>query len=137
MAGLSPRLPLRRDAQDGYLLNKDFKDLVQQNFKMLMLTNPGERIMDPDFGIGLRTFLFEQNTPGTCSQIESKIRSQVGMYLPYLRIVNIRFDQPLEINNMAGNLLSIKVKYFIEPLQIEADIAFEFDFNLDNIPTLI
>ena len=138
MAGLSPKLPLSLDGQDtGYFLIKDFKDLVQQNLKMLILTNPGERIMDPDFGVGLRTFLFEQNTPGTYSQIESKIRSQVGIYLSYLKIINIRFDQQSGLGNPSGNLLNIKIRYFVEPLQVEGDISFEFNFDLDNIPTLV
>lgn len=137
MAGLSPKLPLRRDDQDGYLLNKDFKDLVQQNFKMLVLTNPGERIMDPEFGVGLRRFLFEQNNPQTYSQIESKMREQVSRYLSYLKIKNISFNRPSGLDNLSENLLSIKIVYFIEPLQIENDIVFNFNFDLDFIPRLV
>mgnify|MGYP003113149665 CR=1 FL=1 len=134
MAGLSPELPLRRDEVDGYRLNKTFRDLVQQNFKMLMLTNPGERIMDPEFGIGLRTFLFEQNTPGTYAQIESRIRAQVGAYLSYIRILNIEFKKSTGLDNLYDNLLTVRVRYFIEPLQIENDVSFELDFDLDFIP---
>ena len=137
MAGLSPKLPLRRDDQDGYLLNKDFRDLVRQNFKMLMLTNPGERIMDPNFGVGLRRYLFEQNNSQTYSQIESKVREQVSRYLSYLKIKNISFTRPSGLDNLSENLLSIKIKYFIEPLQIENDIVFNFDFDLDFIPRLV
>ena len=46
MAGLSPKLPLTLDPADGYALNKDLKELSRQNMKMLILTNPGERIIN-------------------------------------------------------------------------------------------
>ena len=58
MAGLSPKLPIQKDPVDGFALTKTFKEMVKQNFKNLMLTSPGERIMDPEFGVGLRRFLF-------------------------------------------------------------------------------
>ena len=56
--GLSPKLPLTKDPQDGYALNKEYVELVQQNLKMILLTAPGERIMEPEFGVGLRNYLF-------------------------------------------------------------------------------
>ena len=61
MAGLSPKLPMRRSFQDGYLMNQTLKEVIQQNLKGLLLTSPGERVKDPLFGVGLRDFLFEQN----------------------------------------------------------------------------
>ena len=62
--GIAPKIPLKVDQVDGpYGLIKDYVELVKQNFKMLLLTNPGERIMNPDFGVGLRRYLFEMNGP--------------------------------------------------------------------------
>ena len=58
MAGISVKLPLSVSAQDGaYTLNKDLLSVVKQNFKMLILTNPGEKIMDPEVGVGIQKFL--------------------------------------------------------------------------------
>ena len=30
--------------------------MIKQNLKMLILTNPGERVMDPEFGVGIKQF---------------------------------------------------------------------------------
>ena len=47
--------------KDGpFKLNKTLGEVVRQNFKNLVLTSPGERIMLPDFGAGLRRLLFDQ-----------------------------------------------------------------------------
>ena len=86
MAGLSPKLPLHRNFEDGYALNKTFKDLTRQNLKMLILTSPGERLMFPLFGVGLRRYLFRNADATTFSEIRNKINSQVRRYMPYVSI---------------------------------------------------
>ena len=49
-SGLAPRLPLVFDNVFGpYGLITDYKELVTQNLKMLILTSPGERMMDTQF----------------------------------------------------------------------------------------
>ena len=55
MNGISPKLPLLVDKQDGpYGLNKRLNQSIKQNFKNLILTSPGERVMIPEFGVGLK-----------------------------------------------------------------------------------
>ena len=58
--GYSLKLPLLHDSVDGYYkLNKTLSEVVRQNIKMIVLTTPGERMMNPDFGVGARNYLFE------------------------------------------------------------------------------
>ena len=62
MSGISPKLPLATGFKNGvYELNTDVLQAMEQNLKNLVLTSPGERVMDPLFGVGLKNFLFEQN----------------------------------------------------------------------------
>ena len=78
LQGISPKLPLTYSKTDGpYLLNKNLKETVKQNFKMLVLTSPGERVMVPDFGVGINSFLFEAMDDSTYSQVVQKIQEQV------------------------------------------------------------
>ena len=52
MAGLAARLPLQTSLTDGvYDLLKDIKSVTAQNIKMIVFTNPGERVMDINFGV--------------------------------------------------------------------------------------
>ena len=85
--GYSPKLPLK-EAESGAVfgLNESLREAIQQNVKMLVLTSPGERIMDPNFGVGIRNYLFEQNTPQTHTSIKTKIIRQTQEYLPFLEI---------------------------------------------------
>ena len=55
--GLSVKLPLQVNTVDGaYALNKNLEEMAEQNLKMVILTNPGERVMIPEFGAGIRQF---------------------------------------------------------------------------------
>ena len=55
---LTPALPLKESGELDYKHVDEYGDLVRQNFKNLLLTIPGERMMDPDFGVGIQRFLF-------------------------------------------------------------------------------
>mgnify|MGYP003626268629 FL=1 len=91
MSGISPKLPLYTDPVDGIALNKTLKQMTRQNLKMIILTSPGERIMHPKFGVGLRRYLFMNNTQSTLSDISRKIEQQVRTYLPSVSIRSIKF----------------------------------------------
>jgi len=95
MASLGIALPITHDSGDGFTMLKSVESMIKQNFKMLILTIPGERIMEPEFGIGLKRFLFSMQSENPASSIEATIRSQVKTYLPVVSIkdVRIRTDQ--------------------------------------------
>ena len=91
--GISPALPLNYDQLDGpYRLTKTIKETISQNFKHLVLTNPGEKIMDPDFGVGIRQFLFELDNGGVQEEIRERIYQQAGKYLSSVQVLDIRFS---------------------------------------------
>ena len=116
MAGLSPKLPLVRDPNDGYALTKNLKQVAAQNFKMLILTNPGERIMDVNFGVGILGYLFENNNQQTYDQIRSKIEEQTSRYLPYIQIRDITFSSSNIVNTDPSDSIVLRIVYFIKPL---------------------
>ena len=132
MPGLSPKLPLHIDQIDGYALNKNFKEVARQNLKMVILTNPGERIMIPDFGVGIRTYLFANATQTTFNTIRKRINDQVTKYLPYISIDEIKFlserNDFTQINiepNASSNYLQIQVKYRIPSVFITDELLLE------------
>jgi phage baseplate assembly protein W len=50
--------------------------------RVILATEPGERLMLPAFGAGLRRFLFEPNIPATHRQIEDAVRRAVARWEP-------------------------------------------------------
>ena len=109
MAGLAPKLPLTQDSRDGYTLLKTMDNMFKQNLKMLILTVPGERVMDPGYGVGMKTYLFNRFCESTYANIDSKIREQVQIYMPFIKIQRIAFNG----GSQDMNQLSISIKYSI------------------------
>lgn len=122
MSGVSAKLPITTSNIDGtYRLTKTVSEALSQNLKMIILTNPGEKMMNPNFGVGLRKYLFEQNTPEVYGEISSKIQEQAGRYLPQINIKNIKFNETnlgnVDSENMMDSaLVSITIEFSVRPL---------------------
>jgi phage baseplate assembly protein W len=126
MAGFGPKLPLKLGTEQGYTLISDLKNLSKQNFLMLLLTNPGERIMDNNFGVGVRRLLFENNSALFRSNFEQRLRTQAQEYVPYITVTNVDYSN----SNEDGYLLSVKITYFIVPLGELVNVTIEANGNI-------
>ena len=116
LEGISVKLPLTYDPADGpYLLNKTLGETIKQNIKMLVLTSPGERIMDPNFGIGLRNFLFESIGDETFTDIVTRMKDQLAEYIPVVNLESVEFITSDEDSTIPINEIVVSVKYNIEP----------------------
>jgi len=124
--GLSVALPLRTDSVDGaYTLHKSLKDMAEQNLKMVILTSPGERVMIPEFGVGIRNYLFEPNNDQTINTIRDRIREQVGKYLPYLKLMSLELFSPrISLQEGTDNTaLIVKIKYSIPAANVISELT--------------
>ena len=62
---------------------------VRQAIYTLLDTDPGERVMRPDFGCGLRRYLMQPNNPATRAGIEREIMQSLTRWEPRVRLVDI------------------------------------------------
>ena len=119
--GISVLLPLIYDKQDGpFKLNKTIQETVKQNFKNLVLTNKGERIMDPLFGVGIYSYLFENYSSAVEFIIRTEIISQTSKYLPFISVQEFSLSQ-MSTNE---NQFYIYIKYFINSLNVLDELTF-------------
>jgi phage baseplate assembly protein W len=108
--------------------DEDFTDpltQIKQNFRTLLLTRAGEKLGDPQFGIGMQNYLFEMNTIDTQSKINSRIRSQVNIYMSYITIREINL-QRFENNE---NGLYIAITYYVPQINQQDQIVVDFPEN--------
>ena len=127
MQGIGPILPLSRDSQFGYYsLNVSYKNQVEQNFKTLMLTAPGERVMNPDFGVGLRHFLFEQKIL-VVPKIKQRIMNQVRKYMPYVKVNRLLFDSTSNQKQLVDDsiLLTVKIEYEVPDFNLATELILQ------------
>lgn len=58
---------------DGALRLAVSDQAVAQSIRLILATNPGERVMRPDFGAGLAAFVFEPINAGTLVRIRNRV----------------------------------------------------------------
>lgn len=114
MAGISPKLPLTNSNQEiGYVLNKNLNESIKQNFRNLLLTNPGEKTFDPLFGAGLEDFLFENESDFLVENVKKRINIQAQRYMPFLSLNKV--DVSINSDN---NKISVSVLYSVNTLSL-------------------
>jgi phage baseplate assembly protein W len=119
--GISVKLPLVYNSEDGpYQLTKTLPETIKQNFKNLVFTAPGERIMDTTFGVGIHHLLFENDNDDAIDLFKERLYDQTQKYLPFVSIVNVE----TEMNN---HTLNVEIQYFIPQLGIGDDLVINLD----------
>jgi len=102
-------LPMVNAVGSGFKLNYTTLDQAYANAKNLLLTNRGERIMQPDFGCNLKNSLFEQLTDDIVENLEEGIRSQFNFWLPYIAINELKITPSID-NHYLKIELTISLK---------------------------
>ena len=64
-------------------------DKVRQSIWIILETEPGERIMRPDFGCGLRRYLMKPNTAATRALMQRDIERSLLLWEPRIRLEEI------------------------------------------------
>ena len=60
----------------------------KSNLLNLLLTQQGERVNHPNFGVGLKNLLFEQNVD--IDQLKEIIQIQTSRYVPGIKVTNVQ-----------------------------------------------
>jgi phage baseplate assembly protein W len=101
-------LPLQV-AGTGFRQTYNTTDQSKSNIKNLLLTQKGERILQPEFGSGLQSILFDFNDDDVATKIEDTINEAFEMWLPYVTIADIVVEQTDELKDR--NRVSISLKF--------------------------
>lgn len=81
---------------------------AKSNLKNLLLTKKGERVMQPNFGTGLHSLLFEQIDDSFEEKIQETITRNVSYWLPYINIKSIDVEMTNELKDQNRVNLSLQ-----------------------------
>jgi phage baseplate assembly protein W len=77
----------------GFTQTYNTTEQIKSNIKNLLLTQKGERILQPEFGSGLHEILFDFNNDDIEGKIEDAINAAFEQWLPYVTIADIVVEQ--------------------------------------------
>lgn len=120
----------------GLLHSQGGVEQIKSDLLILLMTNPGERPMLPQFGTPLRELVFDQNDASLAARAREMIARSIRMWEPRITIQQIdvttapedSFDQ--ESGADTGHVLGIRIAFFdpanineVQELKLEVPLA--------------
>jgi len=102
-------------------LHKD-EDSVKESIKNLILTDRGERLMQPQLGGNIYAMIFESLTPATLKLIEENVRSTINLYEPRAELQDVTAS-----SNIDDNAVNVSITFYIRNVEqpISLDVFLE------------
>lgn len=96
----------------------DFKldydiNAVRNSLKNLFTTTPGEKVLNPEFGMDLRKYLFEPATIEVAELLRKEIYIQIGTFEPRVSLKDVKITVFEDVNEF-----DISINYSIPSLNI-------------------
>ena len=109
-------LPIRRgDINQGYFATTSTTiEAVKNNIRNLLNTNEGERIFQPQLGLDLRKYLFEQITPESIAMVQDSIVKKIAYWLPFVTITDMRILTSDNDTDVGANSMLIELLFTIQ-----------------------
>ena len=101
--------------------NFSTKDAIRNNLINYFLTEPGEIPLNPSFGGGLRSFIFEQITTNNLDFLKERIETQLEAFFPDIKVGNLDISRQED-----NNQITISLTYSIVNTNINGEVEFNF-----------
>lgn len=104
-----------RIGPDGRLLWSEGPQNIRESIRIILLTELQERVMVPKFGGGLRSFLFQPNTPSTHRLIEERTQRALKRWEARIKVESIVVepdpnDAQAALVNIAYRLVALDIR---------------------------
>ena len=94
---------------------------TKYNLLNFLLTNPGERPLNPTFGGGLRAFIFEQIVDDNLGFLKEEIEEKINTFLPNISIKDLKISSQPNTNT-----ISVSLSYSIKNTNISDTVEIDF-----------
>ena len=98
---------------------------ITQSLEILLATAPGERVMNPSYGCGLRALVFENINEGTITQVRDTIQRAVLFFEPRIILDSVSVD----VTDVYRGLMRIQLDYTIKSTNSRGNIVYPFYFQ--------
>lgn len=103
---LSEDLALKRD-----------EEAIKESIKNLILTNRGERLMQPLLGGNVQAMLFENNTPATIKLIQEQVKTVIRQYEPRATLIDVIVRSSVDESTVEVEIY-FYINNIVEPISV-------------------
>ena len=100
----------------------EHEDDIRESLRILLSTTPGERIMRPDYGCGLRRLVFDVINESVLAEIQDLIRRAVLFFEPRITLESVEFDT----GRAMEGCLDVLIDYSIRGTNTRSNLVYPF-----------
>ena len=99
-----------------------YEEDIRQSIMIIMGTEPGERIMRPDFGAGLNRFVFEPANTTTMALVQTRVHDALVDWEPRIEVLDVKVTTDAN----EKNLLLIETTYRVRATNTLHNLVYPF-----------
>ena len=103
----------------GDLISLSNENAIARAVRNIVLTTPGEKFFDPDFGSSVGEILFENVDDITAVSIEDEIRNCLGNYEPRVELIDVFVDPNFDENQFDVTITYRIIGVDLPPSQLD------------------
>ena len=100
-------------------------DDIQESLHLLLSTTPGERVMQPNYGCGLRTMVFETLDTSTVTDVVDRVERAILFYESRIILERVAVD----LSREGEGILFITVYYTVRATNNRSNMVYPFYFQ--------
>ncbi len=120
--GIGWRFPPAFDARDKAAVMVAAEEDVRESILILLSTEPGERVMQPSYGCGLRHLVFESIDQSRITEIKDVVAKAVLFFEPRVTLESVQVDD----SDLFEGLLRIHLEYTIRTTNNRYNLVYPF-----------
>lgn len=120
--GVGWAFPVTFDAASQDVARAEYEEDIRHAIRIILETSPGERVMRPDFGSGLRAMVFEPVNYTTLALVRQRVEHALVMWEPRIDVREIK----VTTNDATRNRIDIDICYQVRATNTFYNLVYPF-----------
>lgn len=120
--GVGWSFPVMPDATAQDVAKAEYEEDIRQAIRIILETSPGERVMRPDFGSGLRDMVFEPVNFTTTALVKQRVEQALVIWEPRIDVREVK----VTVSGAVRNRLDIDIGYQVRATNTFYNLVYPF-----------
>ena len=119
--GVGWKFPIQLDSNGKFVLSK-YEEDIKEAIIIILKTEPGERVMHPEFGCGIYEYIFSTITMTNLMLMEDEVKKALLFYEPRIEVESVKAT----VDNSHNGLLLIAIDYIVLSTNERQNLVYPF-----------
>ncbi len=120
--GVGWKFPVSVNESSGLVEMSDYEEDIKEAIWIILSTEKGERIMQPEFGCGIKEFVFEYLDVTTTALMQSSVREALTIWESRIEVLKV----DISMDKVVDGKLMINISYVVRKTNNRFNLVYPF-----------